>query len=421
MYLDALDPVRTSTSQLDKATCQSFRVQGESILLKTLLEGARPIVTQTQIMDSLVIHNVLEDEMTKKHFLQLIDHGHIQIARYPNLKEKNVQGLQAYFLSTLQKGLKEGESFHNYSAFPFLENLSVDVRRKFQQDIIDAVSNHHFSFKSDYVEHENINQMEKYLRNLQQVDWTLRGRFTEMGPFTKGFDDLFLRGFHILQSNEHANEEVVALCNEMMAHRTFHNTRSIYYHALEAISPHYSVASKKLVKGLIDMCYNESIASTLPDNKYNMSFESGAEDLILCLEGKQEPLHKEDVLLIPSSDKDYFTWESLTDLLVEVENLQHTKKITRLEALEQYKRQNSIRKSAMKLAKYAALGLAPSLIPLGTGIVEIVTTGLNFIAGDMITEKLKKPSQKEVIQEFQKYREKQKVANQAITFTSVSN
>lgn len=421
MYLDALDPVRTSKSQLDEATCQSFRVQGESILLKTLLEGARPIVTQTQIMDSLVIHTILEDDVMKNHFLQLIDHGHIQIARYPNLKAKNVQGLQAYFLSTLQKGLKDGESFHNYSAFPFLEELSLDERRKFQQDIIDAVSNQHFSFKSDYVKAEHIEQLEAYLRNLHQFDWTLRGRFTEMGPFTKGFDDLFLKGYHTLKSHEHENEEVVALCQEMMAHRTFQNTRSIYYHALDAISPHYSIESKKMVKGLIDMCYNESIASTLPDNKYNMSFETGAEELILCLEGKQEPLHKEGVLLIPSKDKDYFTWESLADLLVEVENLQLTKKITRLEALEEYKRQNSIRKPALKLAKYAALGLAPSLIPLGTGIVEIVTTGLNLIAGDMISEKLKKPSQKEVIHEFQKYREKQKVAEKAISFTSVSN
>lgn len=80
MYLDALDPVRTSATQLDEATCQSFRVQGESILLKTLLEGARPIVTQTQIMDSLVIHTILEDDEMKNHFLQLIDHGHIQLS-----------------------------------------------------------------------------------------------------------------------------------------------------------------------------------------------------------------------------------------------------------------------------------------------------------------------------------------------------
>lgn len=421
MYLDALDPVRTSATQLDVATCQRFAIQGESMLLKTLLEGARPTLTQTQVMDSLVVHNILKDDMMKEHFLKLIDHGHIQIARYQNLKEKNVQGLQAYFLSTLQKGLKEGESFHNYSAFPFLEKMDLTVRRNFQRNIVDAVVNHHYSVKTQDVDAEHVEQMEYYLRDLQQLDWTLRGRFVEMGPFTKGFDNLFLKSFHILKSNGQKNEEVVALCKEMMANCNFQNTRSIYYHALETVSPHFSLESKKVVKGLIDMCYNESIASTMSDSKYNISFEAGAEELIQCLEDKVVPLNKEEVLLIPTNDAKYFTWESLADLFIEVEQLQLDKKISRLEALEQYKRQNSIQKPALKFAKYLTLGLAPSLLPLGTGIVEIITTGINLIAGDMVSEKLKKPSQREVLGEIQTYKEKQKVAEKAIKFTSVSN
>lgn len=420
MYLDALDPVRTSETQLDKKTCRNFAIQGESMLVKTLLEGTRPTLTQTQVMDSKVIHNILWDKQMKDHFLSLIDNGHINIAIYKNLKEKRIHGLQSYFLKTLQKGLKEGESFHNYSTLPFLQHLDDDVRRNFHRKVIDAVTNHYYNFQVDGVKSEYVEVMIDYLENLQALDWALRGRFKQMGAFTKGFDDLFIKNYHILKENRQKNDEVVELTKEMITRQSFQNTRSRYYHFLETVGSNFSSESKKLVKGLVDMCYNESIASTIPGSKYNISIEKGAEDLIQCLEHKGEPLNKEEVLLIPKNDAKFFTWESLANVFLEVDILQKEKRLSRLEALEKYKSHNSIQKPAIKFAKYITLGLGPTLLPGGEGIVKIITTGINFIAGDAVSEKFKRPTQKEVLSEIQQYKGKRKITEKAIKFTSVT-
>lgn len=420
MYLDALDPVRTSESQVDKNTSRNFAIQGESMLVKTLLEGARPTLTQTQVMDSKVIHNILSNTEMRDHFLSFISNGHINIAIYKNLKQQGIHGLQSYFLKTLQYGLKEGESFHNYSTLPFLQKLDDNVRKNFHRKIIDAVSNHYYDYTTDGVDSEYVEFMGDYLNNLHLLDLALRGRFTEMGPFTKGFDDLFMQSFHTLKENRQKHDEVVALCKELITRYNFYNTRSRYYHYLDLIGSNFSTEAKGFVKGLVDMCYNESIASTIPGSPYNISIEEGAEGLIQCLENNEKPLAKEEVLLVHKNDAKYFTWESLASLFREVDQIQKEQNISRLEALEEYKAQNSIQKPVLKFAKYITLGLAPSLVPLGEGIVQIITSSINFLAGDFINEKLKRPSPKEVLSEIHNYREKQKVAEQAIKFTSIT-
>src|SRR5699024_1562619 len=239
-------------------------------------------------------------------------------------KEKGIQGLQSYFLKTLEKGLKEGDSFHNYSALPFLQKLDDKTRREFHRQVIDSVTSHSYSFQNSDVGNDNVDYMKEYLMNLQDIDWALRGRFTEMGAFTKEFDTLFKQNYRILKTNRPKHDEVVALCNEMIIRQDFQNTRSRYYHFLDIIGENYSDESKKLVKGLIDMCYNESIASTISNSNYHFSFEKGSEDLIKCLEEKEKEktLSKEDILLINKKDAQYFTWESIADMLLEVEHLQ---------------------------------------------------------------------------------------------------
>src|SRR5699024_10945023 len=142
----------------------------------------------------------------------------------------------------------------------------------------------------------------------------------------------------------------------------------------------FSLEARGFVKGLIDMCYNESIASTIPGSPYKISIEKGAEGLIQCLEHHEKPLDKEEVLLIHKNDAKYFTWESLSYVFREVDQLQRDQNISRIEALEEYKAQNSLQKPVLKFAKYITLGLAPSLLPLGEGIVQIIASGINFIA-----------------------------------------
>lgn len=420
MYLDALDPVRTSESQLDTDTCMNFNVQGESMILKTLLEGERPALTQTQVMDSKVIHNILWEQENRDHFLALISSGHINIAMYENLRAQGIYGLQSYFLKTLENGLIDGESFHNYSMLPFLQDLDDDVRRNFHRKIIDAVTNHYYDFKTDGVSHEYVEFVENYVNNLHSIDWALRGRFKKMGPFTKGFDDLFLQGYYILKENLQEDDEILILCQEMITRYKFYNTRSRYYHYLDLLSKDFSLRAKRIVKSLVDMCYNESIASTMPRSQYNFSIEKGSEDLIKCLEQKEKPLSKEEVLIVPKKDTKYFTWESLAYLFKEVDQIQREHNLSRLEALEDYKARNSLQKPALKIAKYVTLGLAPSLIPYGDGIMQIITFGANLVVGDLINETFKRPSTKEVISEIQDYKEKRKVLEKAIKFTSVT-
>lgn len=418
MYLDALDPVRTSESQLDREKCGQFSTQGQSMLIKTLLEGQAPTLTQTQVMDSKVVHDILWETGMRDHFLSLIKHGHIHVAMYKNLKQERVQGLQSYFLKTLQKGLKDGESFHNYSTLPFMQDLRQDIRQNFQKKIIDAVSNHYFDFQVDGVDPVYVEAMEAYLENLRDIDYALRGQFVEMGAFTKGFDDLVRQGYLILKSNEQANDEVIALCDEMMKHQ-FHNTRSAYYNFLDRKKKHFSYQARQLVKGLIDMSYNESVASSIPNNTVNLSLEDHIKSLVHCFEAEEDKVQAEALQIVAHHDSNYLTWESLADMLVEVDHIQKEKQVTRQEALHLYKQKHNAKKPAMKIAKYITLGLGPSLIPLGEGIVQMVATGVNFIAGDFMNEKLKKPSQREIAEDIQSVRTKRKLAKQAIEFTSL--
>lgn len=419
MYLDALDPVRTSEAQLEQEKCLQFSTQGQSILIKTLLEGKQPTLTQTQVMDSKVVHDILWDPNMRQPFLTLIKQGHIHVAMYKNLKAEKTYGLQSYFLKTLQKGLKDDESFHSYSTLTFLQDLDKEVRKKFQMKVIDAMQNHHFDFHIDGVAKEDVEAMEAYLENLRNIDYALRGKFVEMGAFTKEFDQLVRQSCQLLLQSENKNEEIISLCNQMMR-RQFYNTRSIYYNFLDEMKTHYSAHTIKFLKGLVDMCYNESVASSLPNQPLNISLEEDLSSLIQYFGRQEDNVKGEDLQISTYHDSNYLTWESLKDLLLEVDHLQNEKQMTRIEALQHFKNKYTLQKPAMKIAKYISLGLGPSFIPFGEGIVQVIATGVNFIAGDFINEKLKKPSQSEIFKDIQTAKTKRQLVKDAIHFTSAT-
>lgn len=419
MYLDTLDPVRTSEYQHDIETCQKYAIQGEAMLLKTLLEGNRPTLTQTQVMDSKVIHNILWDPEARDPFLSFIKNGHINVALYKNLKANNIQSLQNYFLQTLQKGLKEDESFHHYSCLPFMQELDDCVRIKFQRKITDALTNNYYNFTVDGVNPKYVEYMEAYVKNLHLLDWELRGQFVGMGPFTKSFDHLFIEGCHILASNELVSEEILQLCEDMLRQQKFHNTRSIYYHFLEEHA-NSTPKAKEFVKNLVDICYNESIASTLPNSECNISIERHLKNLISCTENTGNILSKEKVLLIPKRSEKYFTWEALKFLFQEIDNLQEKKNLSRLEAIEDYRSQTKLQLPVMKTAKYLTVGLATSLIPFGEDLIEIVTNSLGLVTDDVLSEVTKKPSLRDISNEIIQNNEQKVMAKKAHEFTLIT-
>lgn len=419
MYLDTLDPVRTSEYQHDIETCQKYAVQGEAMLLKTLLEGNCPVLTQTQVMDSKVIHNILWDKEARDPFLSFIKKGHIHVALYKNLKANNILSLQSYFLKTLQKGLKEGESFHHYSCLPFMQELNDDVRRKFQLKISDALMNNYYNFSTEDVKPEHVEYMEAYVKNLYLLDWELRGRFVEMGPFTKNFDQLFEEKCNLLMNEERADREILGLCKDMLQYGKFHSTRSAYYHFLEA-HDNSTNRVKEFIKSLVDICYNESIASTLPNNKCNISIEQRFKNLTSYTERVGETLSKEEVLIVPRRNVKYFTWDALEHLFDNIDDLQKKRNISRLEAIETYRAQTKLQLPVMKMAKYLTVSLTTSLIPFGDDLIEIVTDGLNFVAEEAIVEATKKPSLRDISDEIIRNTEQRLMAQKAHEFTLIT-
>ncbi len=424
MYLDALDPVRTSNISGDSEKSKLYGIQGEAVLFKTLLEGKKPTLTQTQVMDSTVIHRILEKNSNDKNaFLSLVRNKQINIAMYSQLRENNVYGLKGYFLKTLQKGLKDNENFHHYSYLDFIQKLDKKNRVKFQEKIIDAIIHNHYQVKIDAVDAKDIEKTQLYIHNLSLLDYELRGQFISMGPFRKNFDTLVQKGCYTFLKNEQLSQDVHLLCQNILQHNNFANTRSIYYNFL-ADYENATDEAKALIKSLIDLCYNESIASTLPSHDYSLSFDSHLYELIEHADRSQEPLKKEQVLLVPSNDQSYFTWESINAFFKEIESLQSKHNISRLEAIETYKQQFGIHKPIIKVAQYLTLGLAPNIIPFGeviaNPIIEIVSNSIELVAGDMVEGKLKRPSIQDVAADLAEFKQQKIVAQKAYDFTLIT-
>lgn len=421
MYLDALDPVRTSQYLHDVEMCMQYGVQGETTLLKTLLEGKKPTLTQTQIIDSKVIHNIMDNDANERDaFLELIRNKQINVAMYPQFQANNIYGLKNYFFKTLQKGLKENESFHHYSSLYFLQELEDNVRRQFQEKMIDAITNHHYQLKVDGVPAEQVEYMQQYIHNLSLLDFELRGQFVTMGAFQKNFDSLVQKGCHSFLKNELLSEDVHLLCRDILQHNHFVNTRSIYYDFLKNYS-NATDEAKTLIKNLVDLSYNESIASTLPNHSCSLSFDSHLDELITHADSKHEPLKKEQILLISRKDESFFTWESLNFFFKEVEALQNKKKISRLEAIEQYQKQFGIHKPIMKTAKYLVLGLVPNIVPFGEAItnpvLEIISNSIESVVGDVVSDTFKNPTLKDVTTYLSEFKTNKAVAQKAYEFT----
>lgn len=421
MYIDAIDPVRTSQSQHSLEKCIQYGIQGETTLLKTLLEGRKPTLTQTQIIDSRVIHNIMESEDKQRAaFLDLISNNQIQVAMYPNLRENKTLSLTNYFLQTLQKGLKADESFHHYSSLHFMQELEDDVRKAFQKNMIDAITHNHYHFHVDGVPKEQSEYMQLFVHHLSLLDFELRGNFVPMGPFRKDFDSLVKEGCQFFIDSPKLDEDVHLLCRSILKNNHFSNTRSIYYDFLEKYAD-ASEQSKELVKQLIDISYNESVASALPSHDCSLSIYQHFQGLIEHAERGSGPLTKEEILLISRKEDHYFTWESIQAFFYEVNRIQQEKNWSRLEAITHYQKQFSIHKPIMKVAKYLTLGLAPSIIPFGGAIadpiIEVFSKSAELVVGDALGDALKRPSIQDVTAELAYMKEQKVIAEKAYSFT----
>ncbi|QED48076.1 hypothetical protein [Cytobacillus dafuensis] len=417
MFLDLFDTIRTSENQHNIDECKKNAIQGESMLFYLLLSGQMPILTQTQVIDSKIIHNILFNNEMKGHFLELIKNGKLRLALYTG--HNRMKSLQDYFMNSLSYGLDDQTDFFDFSTLPFLKHYDPKIRKKLNLRIIESLEHNSYQFETDGVKPEHIEFIEKIIDNIQNIDRAIRGNFTYTNGFKKNLDDLFNAQSQILINDEFLNLEFLNLCREIIKKGSFNNRRSAYYSFLESRKDEYSSDSIEEVKQIVDNCYNEAIASSLPSEEYNLNFASKFSELVKPIQLISEISKKEVIKLKPNQKESYITWEILVHMLNEVDTLQKEKNLSRIEALFEFKRRQSF-KPVVAISKYIGIGLIPSFIPGAPEGIEILTDLVSGAATEITDNLLKKPTLKDVKNTFKERKITSKMVDNTMEFISLT-
>ncbi len=391
MFLDLLDTIKTSESQYDMNECKKNAVQGESMLFYLLLSGKVPVLTQTQVMDSKIIHNILFNKGMNEYFLKLIKSGKIKLALYTG--QGQLKSLQDYFIHSLRYGLDGQTDFFDFSTLPFLKHYDIQVRKNLNKKIIDVLQHNSYQFATDGVSREHVEYIEAIIDNIQNIDRYIRGNYIYTDGYKKSLDTLVATHCQIFLNDASENSGLVKLCRGVLEKGNSRNRRSAYYSFLESMKNEYSIENIQKVKQIIDNCYNEAVASSLPSEEYNLNFSSKFVDLIKPILMRSE-ISKKEVIKLRTNHKDnVITWETLVAMLSEVDNLQNEKNLNRTDALMEYKRRQKF-KPVVAVAKYLGFSVLPSFIPAAPEAIEIVTDLVTGAATEVTDSLFKKPSLK---------------------------
>lgn len=416
MFLDLLDTIRTSESLHEVNECKMNAIQGESMLFYLLLSGKTPLLTQTQVMDSNIIHSILYNKQNKEHFLNLLQTGKIQVALYTG---NGSCSMQDYFKKSLTYGLADETDFFDFSTLPFLNNYDARTRKNLNTNILKSLENNSYQFRTDGVSHEHTDYIEAIFENIQDIDRAIKGKYLYTNGFRKQIDELFHTQCQILINDETVDTEFISLCKEMVGRGGYGNRRSAYYNYLETKKNDFSKDNIEKVKQVIDNCYNEAVASSLPEKGYNLNFLSTFVDLVKPIQKSGGLIKKELIEIRQSKKNSYITWETLGDMLKEVDNLAQKKNLSRTDALNEYKRMQTY-KPVVAVAKYLGTSVMTSFIPGVSQVVEIVSDLVSGAAADATGEILKKPSIGEIRNSIKQSNIKSNLASNTIEFISMT-
>ncbi|MGO4370670.1 hypothetical protein AB4Z21_07715 [Paenibacillus sp. MCAF20] len=416
MFLDLLDTTRTSKEQNTIEECTINAIQGESMLFYLLMSGQTPTLNQTQIMDSAIIHQILLNNHIREPFLKLIKTGKIQLTLYTG---NGAQSLQDYFKNSLKFGLDNEQQFFDFSIFPFLKQYDANTRRTLHATILKTLEHNTYNFKTSGVEAAHIEYIGAIIENIQDIDRAIKGQYVLTKTFNKHLDPLFQSQCQALMNFENTDPEFIRLCRELLSKGPYGNRRSAYYNVLKSMQGHYSKIHLSKLKQTVDNCYNQAIASSIPDDGYSLNFSSEFVDLAQSIQNNGGLQRKELIAIKPSDKSIYITWHTLVDMLEEVDRLEQSKGISRVAALNEYKRTQSF-KPIIQVAKYLAHDTAASLIPGVPQVVEIVSDLITGAASDWTGGLLKKQSVGEIGVSIKEGKRKSKILGQTIEFLSMT-
>lgn len=412
MFLDLLDTIKTSENHKTPGECKMNAAIGESMLYYLMLSGEKPILNQTQLMDSSIIHNILRDEKNKKHFLKIIKNGNIKLSLYTG---NGARSLQDYFKKSLTYGIDNETDFFDFSIMPFLKEYDLNVRRNLNKNIISAIEDNSYNFKSDGVKAEHSDYIADIVDGIQDIDKTIRGEYLVGNTYKKNIDDLFKKQCMGIINDENINSEFLEHCQRMLGKTDYKNRRSIYYKYIENMKSDYSNESTEKIRQIVDNCYNEASASLINNNGYSLNFSSNFIDLIKPVQINGNVEEKKIIQFKSSDDDKYLTWEILTDIMEEVESIKNEKKLSQIEALKEYKKKQYL-KPIISVSKYVGVTAMGSVIPAIPGVFEIISN----VFLDGVGEKMRKPSLEEMSGEVKNMRKNIKVVEKTIEFISMS-
>lgn len=416
MFLDLLDTIKTSENHHEMDVCKANAVQGESMLYYLLLAGKTPTLTQTQAMDSKIIHSILNDKKSKKPFLDMLRTGKIRIELYNG---NGAQSLQDYFNNSLSYGVDNEYDFFNFSTMPFLEQYDPKVRKNLHNNIITALVHHSYDFKTDGVSPKDIDYLGYMVDDLNEIDKAVRSHYLVCNAYQKNMDDLVRVQCQELMKNQNDRTGFSDLCHDMVSKCDYGNRRSAYYKHLDILKNDYSKDDIEKMKQVVNNCYNEALASSTNNNQCNLNLSGEFVDLAQPIQQNGTVVNKEIIAIKPSKADQYLTWETLSEIMTEVEQIEKAKKLSRTDAFIEYKRVQSL-KPIISTVKYLGIGAITSLIPGVPDVVEILSDVITGAVSDAIGDKFKKPSLHDTVASVKDGAKKKQVADNAIEFLSMT-
>lgn len=418
MILDLLDTIKTSEKHYPKDMCELNAVQGESMLFYNLLSGYTPILTQTQAMDSKIILNILLDSRNREHFLKLLQSGKIKLSLY---NRNGAQSLQDYFKESLSYGIDNEDELFNFSTMPFLDEYDLKTRKKLNKKIIEALEHNRYDFSTDDVKGEHVDFISEIVKNIQDMDRAIKGKYLISTGFKNNIDNIFKSQCQEFKNreNENPDSEFAKLRNYMLSLNNYNNRRSVYYNVISSMGNYYSSDNIKRIRQLVDNCYHYALSSSIEDNDgCSINLSDKLKDLSEPVSKLGKVNNKKNVKIISNDKDDFLTWEVLYNILNEVERIEKKKNISRIEALNEYKKSQH-RNPIIAVSKYFVLTVGSALMP-SLPIVEIISDIFMNTTTDFIGEKLKKPSTGEILKSVKDAKNKNKIAQKAIEFISMT-
>lgn len=393
VFLDVFDGTKTSTQYYTPDQCDAHCVQGETVMFHMLMNGHKLVLTQTQIMDSGIIHAILNDKDSREAFLEFIRSGKIEIVLQ---KGKGAHSLVGYLRQSLLHGVEDSGELFRFSVFSFMDDWDTEKRKTLHKQALKAIDEHHYQFEADGIDKSCTDLVRQAVINLQDIDRAIEGRYLQAGDFTRHIHEVIAHHEPIVVANTEDVEAAVLW--EKLVEQTkpqLLTSRSAYYAHLEKLADDSSEDAIERVRQRIDNCYNIAVSSSLQDVKVSLNFSEKNKDLIQPIRKAKNTISQlmtlrpvEEAPQEKGSKKDPLTWSTLAAAIEEVDKIQRVRSISRSEAIRRSKNMQFMKPVTMT-AHYIGMSLTTNFIsaPIADGL-----SLLTDAAGELTDNAAKKPS-----------------------------